>query len=800
MGQSETIRVRGGAGGRWGALRSGSGSRWLDVIGLTWVALAAVAVLVPALWHGGSLGAYDILGQFGLTAHRGVVHDGLVIDQIDQMIPWSVLSWTQVHHGQIPLWNPYSALGMPLAFNWQSSAFSVPALISYALPLRYVYTSQVLATLIVAGSGAYVFGRVLRLRILACVFLGVAFELSGPFFAWVGWPIASVASWTGWILAGLVLVLRGRHRIRYVVLTGAAVACSVYAGQPDALILLGGACALFVVLALAVTTWRERRIGALVRPAVDIGAAGLLGLLLSAPLLLPGLQLVSSSVRSTGNAGVLNAGHAHDPTQLLNQYALGLLRLPNLVDSQYAGIVAVVLAIGAAIVARRREHVLPLVVLAVGALAVAYFNPVTVAVNALPGLHAVRLPRVNLILAFATAALGAVGLHVLTRTERSRAIRFFGALFGIGGCVLVVIWVSGHGASNGIVVPTTASYVWVAAGIVVGFAATAASLTVLRSAAVRTLPPPEVATIAVADRGQTAGTGVRTLAAGVIVLFETVFLVVVGSQLWTAVPNVTPSIPAAVQLKQIVGTGLVGLGEPDCLQTPAALGISPNANILFGVRQLAVYDPLLPRNYYSSWQQVTGQVAGYSLASLYCPAVTSVAEARLYGVAYILEHAGSPGPVGTVRVATVAGEGVYRVPGAAPATVVPRGPGPPLPSIGTTGSPVPVRSLDPGTWEVHTGGASAEVLRLRLTDVPGWRATLDGHSLALAPFAGIMLQAVVPAGPHTVTVSYWPPRFTLGLELAAVGVVASVGMVLLGRARRRSRRAPGSVAPGAGAG
>ena len=49
-------------------------------------------------------------------------------------IPWTKLAWTQVHHGQLPLWNPYSVLGLPLAFNWQAGTFSVPALLGYLVP------------------------------------------------------------------------------------------------------------------------------------------------------------------------------------------------------------------------------------------------------------------------------------------------------------------------------------------------------------------------------------------------------------------------------------------------------------------------------------------------------------------------------------------------------------------------------------------------------------------------------------------------------------------------------------------
>jgi len=740
------------------------------------VVLAAVAVIVPALKHGGSLGPYDILGQYGITTQPGAVHDGVLIDQINQMIPWSVLSWTQVHHGQLPLWNPYSALGMPLAFNWQSSSFSVPALISYALPLRYVYTSQVIATLVFAGTGAYALGRVLRVRILACVFLGVAFELSGPFFAWLGWPIAAVASWTGWILAGLILVMRGRHRVRYVMFTGIAVACSVYAGQPDALILLGGACVLFVIVELTVFARREKRLDACIRPGVDVGAAGLLGILLSAPLLFPGFQLLSDSVRSAGNAGVLNAGHALDPTQLLNQYALSLVSFPNIFDFHYAGVAAVVMAVGAVAVARKREHLLPLAAVAIVSLLVAYINPIIVFLNSLPGLHAVRIPRVNLFLAFTTAALAAVGLDVLTRTKRPAALRIFSGLFVAAGVALIVVWGSGYGRVIGFAVLTKASYLWVAGGITVGLAVTGSGLVALRP-----------------KWGRADSRFWRTGSAVVMVLFETAFLVVAGANVWSAVPDGTPSFPAATHLERVVGSNLVGFGATRCLLSTKQLGIPPNANILFGVHELAVYDPLLPQRYLTSWTAVTGQIAGFPASSHYCPAVTSVSLARLYGVAYVLELPGRPGPIGTKRVATIAGEGVYRVPGVARATETPVVKGSPLPPIGAAGTAVPVREVDPATWEIHTQGGTAQVLRLRLTDVPGWRATIDGRPLALEPFAGIMLQAVVPAGRHVVTVSYWPPRFTLGLVLAAIGVVAAIGAALWSRRRRRTPRAPASA-------
>ncbi len=195
-------------------LRTHLASRWIDIVCVAWVIVVGIAVLAPALVHGAAIGPYDILSQGGLTAHPGGVNDALRGDQIEQMIPWTNLAWTQVHAGHLPLWNSYNVMGTPLAFNWQSATFSLPALIGYLLPLNLAYTTQVIATLIIAGTGAYMLCRLLRLSPVASAFAGVVFELSGPLFTWLGWPIASVFSWIGWILTGFILIQRGRHRAR----------------------------------------------------------------------------------------------------------------------------------------------------------------------------------------------------------------------------------------------------------------------------------------------------------------------------------------------------------------------------------------------------------------------------------------------------------------------------------------------------------------------------------------------------------------------------------------------------------
>ena len=781
----------GNAGERVGETAEGGGrtrpvapASWKDAVGLAWVVLAGLAVLVPALSHGASLGSYDIMGQFGVTAHPGQVHDALLNDVINQMIPWTSLAWTQVHAGHLPLWNPYVVTGTPLAFNWQSSAFSPPALVSYLVPLRLAYTCQVLLTLVIAGTGAYVCGRVLRLGVLACTLAGVAFELSGPFVSWLGWPIASVASWTGWVLAGLVLVLRGGHRARAVVLTGFALACAVLAGQPDALVLLVMASAVFVLVMLGVRWARDGSPTGLVRPVIDLALCAVLGVLLSAPLLLPGLQTVSHSVRAANGAGGLNAQHAIALPILLNGYAFGLVGFPNLLDFQYIGAAVVALAAGAVLLRRRSGWVLALAAVGVLGLLLTYVNPADVLVNALPGLHAVRLPRADLFLGFATAVLAGAGLQLLVTTARPAAHRVFGVLFLVAGSSLAVVWATGYRKLIGFDELTAPSYLWAAGSLLMGLAVVGLAVTTVRKPVA--IGAGDTAARPIHRRWRDPVLARRAGGIALIVL-ESVFLVVAGSSVWTATPGGTPHSPAAQRLEHIVGGTVVGLGASQCHPDTSELGFAPNTNILYGVRQFAAYDPLLPQRLYTSWTANTGQSPGYPQFSHFCPAITSVALARRYGVSYVLEPGGAPGPPGTRLVATIAGEALFAVPDVHEATATALGAGGRLPSDSDPGSPVAVSHPDPATWHLTTRSATAQVVRLRLTDVPGWHASIDGRPLRLVRWDGVMLQAVVPPGAHRVAVWYRPAAFDLGIVLAAFGLLAAVVGLAWGPVRRRLR-------------
>jgi hypothetical protein len=161
----------------------------------------------------------------------------------------------------------------------------------------------------------------------------------------------------------------------------------------------------------------------------------------------------------------------------------------------------------------------------------------------------------------------------------------------------------------------------------------------------------------------------------------------------------------------------------------------------------------------------------------------------------VLTSAHGPAPYGGTFVRSFGSgastEYLYRMPGASPATLVNapsvRG-SPPDDAIGKT---VSVAHPAPSTWVMTTSDNERALLRLRLTDVPGWHATIDGSPLPLHSYSGMLLQAEIPPGRHIIVVTYWPTAFTVGLLIFAVTVLSLAVAAAIAGYRRRASKAGG---------
>lgn len=760
--------------------------RWPDVIAVVWIVAAAVLALVPALVHGFYLGPYDLLSTYGLTAHPGVVpHNYAVGDLNDEVIPWISLAWTQVHHGHLPLWNGYEALGIPLAFNFGSAAFSLPALVSYLAPLRDAFLVQVIVSFVVGGTGAYFFARVMRLQPLAAAFAGTTWVLSGPLFGFLGLPDTSVMSWAGWQFAAVVLVVRGTHRYRSVLLLAVTIAFSILAGNPQIEILILLPLLAFTVVLLLCRTPALRGQGPIRRPIIDLAIACVAGGALSAPLALPGLQLANASIRTTSAYA-----YANPVSQVLGtmfQTFWGLPIAGNFFNPRgfypeqwvWVGALAVVLAVVAVGVRWRRPEVAGLAVATVIAAAASVVQPVDTVLNKVPLIGHSWWSRSLIPLAFCLAMLAGEGLDaVVRRSDRRQALRWALGACGAIAVLLGVVWLVGRGSLSTHDARVRAeSFVWPTVSIFVGFVAFGALALVERRSA--SDPGPRRASASRWPLG----------VAGALLVFQTVFLLVIDAPLPSSTSTPYQATRAVTVLQRAVGSSLVGLGEAKAGFGGLGLGFAPNTNIPFGIHQFAAYDPIEPTSWFNSWGATTHTSPGVAEVYYFIPGIESAKVARRYGVSYVLVPSGAAAPSGAVFDRNLGNEDLYRIPGAASATLVPTGEAAGWPSIDAAGAAVPVQWTGPSSLRLVTTSPSSRVLRLRIASVPGWRATIDGRPLALSPYLSMMLQAHIPPGHHVIELTYWPTRFTEGIVLAALAVLGFVvaGLVVWRRSVPRPK-------------
>ena len=793
--------------------------RWTaDVIGMAWVLAAPLAMLLPALVHGLHIGPFDTLSLRGLsTQHNISFHRFNNDDQIDTMIPWTMLSWTQVHHGQLPLWNPYNGGGVPLAFNWQSAPFGLPNLIGYLVPLQYAYTVAVVVMLWIAGAGAYLLGRVLKLGVLASAMAGTAFELSGPITGWLGYPLTTVMAYAGFLFAFALLIIAGRHRVRDITLFALAFAGAVYGGQPEAMVVLVLALAIFLVITIPLRARSTTAARPIRRPVGDLVVATVAGGALAAPLALPGLQLAGLSVRQTASgthalplhelAYVIFQGY--DGLPITGSYPFGQ-SLFYQETTAYVGVIAAVLAFVAIAVRRRRPEVVALAVMTAVMTGIAYIPAVSTALDRLPGVGGVNWWRSLLAMAFGFAILAGVGLEAVVHSPTDgRVWRWTGIGFAVAGVGLALLWLFDRGhLVPPLVMLRDRSFIWPVVDVAIGLLAALALAVADRHRKKGThahpiagAPPPSetdpgptdsapslaVGPVAAAETAHRAWGRPVGLWVGVVLLtFETLFLVVAGAPLISSSPQGLTTTPAEALLLRTVGKSTVGFGGPGFC---ANLGIVPELNDAYGLHELDIYDPIVPSAYYRAWKATTGVPGGFPEFNEFCPIVATAASARIWGVSYVLEPRGAAGPVGSSLVTKVGNEDLYRIAGAAQATLTPLSSTGQPPAVGAVGRPVAVVDPNPAKWTVATSGSRPQVLRLRLTDVPGWTATIDGRPLTLHRYAGVMLQVRVPPGRHTVELTYWPETFTLGLVLAACSLIGLIIANIVTTIRRRRRPA-----------
>ena len=289
----------------------------------TGAAIAALCILpwialLPAFRYGLSQDPLVYMSDLTIQHRAGLLGGHIWLDPNSGFTTQALggLAASDWLHGRLPWWNPYSGIGLPLAAEMQPSALFVPFVFLLHFANGVLFSKLVLEG--IAGVFTFLFLRVFGLDSFASFAGGLLFEFAGT-FAWFGDAPVMPLAFLPMLLLG-VEAIRARKSegsvIAGMLALSAAIGWSLLAGFPETAFLDGLLGLVWLLVRLPDVARGQR-----VRYLVQISLAGLGGLLLASPAVLPFFeyQSLSGIDHQWGLGGLPKASLA----MILNPYLFG---------------------------------------------------------------------------------------------------------------------------------------------------------------------------------------------------------------------------------------------------------------------------------------------------------------------------------------------------------------------------------------------------------------------------------------------------------------------------------------------
>lgn len=333
----------------------------------------------------------------------------VISDTVTQFLPWDRAARRQWTGWRPPLWDPFAGVGAPILANPQQAVLDPVRLAALVVDDRHGPAVRAWLRLIIAGWFAFGFLRSLGLGRAAAAFGAVAYEIGGFLVPWLGHPHAGVAMYLPAFLWAGDAVFRGRRLA--IAALAVVFAGQFFAGHPQTSLHL---------LTIGVVYWLVRHGVSRRWGGVAIGLV--VGGLLAAPVLVPFVSWLgrSAAISLRADAPQLALPWRATATffwpRVFGWPVGGVWRGPINANEivAFCGVVPWLLAP----FAFRRAPRLAAAFAVVGALGIAMACRAPIVddvMQALPGFRWAANRRMVLAVAFAAAALGALGLAGLER-------------------------------------------------------------------------------------------------------------------------------------------------------------------------------------------------------------------------------------------------------------------------------------------------------------------------------------------------------------------------------------------------
>ncbi len=372
-------------------------------------------------------------------------------DVIRELYPWKTLVIQEIKKGKMPLWNPYNFSGSPLLANYQSQVFYPLTIFYYIFPQIIAWTILIILQPLLGSVFTYLFATEIGLSATAAVASAILFNFSS--FASIWMEFITILYTILWLPLLLFIIERG---IKQRLLTLAqkilfifAFFSAITAGHPQDFL----NCFLFLVIYITIRllilrSWtnKEKIEFIIYPPAGGLAFIIVIPFLLAAPQLLPTIELFKNSARV-----------AHDYQQIVSNMLIQWWQLPLLVIQDFfgnpatktnftgdyvgktlsIGVVGFSLVIATLIDPKKSFHKVFFLWTAVAILLITVNTPITQLLYRYPmPIMSTGTPtRILFILLFALSILAGFGIDALKNQKKS-IIPFISLLIGI----FVLLW------------------------------------------------------------------------------------------------------------------------------------------------------------------------------------------------------------------------------------------------------------------------------------------------------------------------------------------------------------------------
>jgi Bacterial membrane protein YfhO len=778
--------------------------RWWDPVpARIWGVFGVLLLLLfgPALFAGKVLLPVDILPGVALPEDARKAPEGnpLQLDLVTQIVPLQAAVRRQVRAGEWPLWNDLAGAGMPLMADPQSQTFEPLVLLTLPLPLAAAVGVTAGLRVLIALVFFFLLLRRQGLSEGAALFGSVAFGLGGFLLLWLNWPIGNSPALLPLVLYALAMTDELAARRDFLLLV-MAIFSLVVGGHPETILYVAIVGGLFAIS-------RRPSRGLLIRWAlVAVLAAGL-----AAPALLPALGMIPDSLRHhwvETRAGRLDApaGGGRDSAAALGKRAISVFAPNALGDSRFGGYWgdynsnedATAFVGGAALLAallaflpaarRFREERIFLALAPLSLLIALRIPGMPLLLSKLPVLNQSISGnrRLLMVVAFAVAYLGACTVE---RWRRGEGPRRWTVLLG-GAILLAAIgWAYGLSAEvQALIVPRR---IWLGLQL----AAVAGTAGVLAFGPTST-------------RG---GKFARVALCGLL-----------AAELLAIHQPANPSLPRSAYYPGSPLIRFLQESSGSFRMVGLANRMLPNANLVYGLTDLRISNPLKPFPYVQAVSPVSTSIRATEQ-------IVRVPEHPLYqllGVRYVVTPPRMQSIPGLRQVFHDPTGRIFERDKVLPRLFLPESTegasAKPWPAWLATNPDFALRALvsAPAAWTAaRPQDSTLEILaiaparlkaRARLAEQRllassvyqdgngqdgGWRLLLDGRLHAIETANGPFVAAWVPAGDHRVELIYRAPGFLGGLGLAALAMAGMVAWLLRPQMAVGAQHAAPSTSP-----